>query len=274
MRTLLKAPTKRYMPMELRRERTTRLLKPLREGGSLPLLVEASDGFKYALKLKGGGHGPKALIAELIGGEVARALGLKTPELVLLDVTEHFGRTEADYDVQNLLKNSRGLNIGAHFLSGALTLDPYANPVGPDLASKIVWLDAYLTNIDRTMRNTNMLLWYGETWLIDHGASLLFQDSWDDPEKAALSPFKYIKDHALLRKATKLELADQELKKLLTSELIDSIVSLIPDEWLHWPGYDEAPAELRLAYSTFLKTRLDNSKIFVDNAIDLRRNFV
>lgn len=260
--------------MELRRERTTRLLEPLREGGSLPLLVEASDGFKYALKLKGGGHGPKALIAELVGGEVARALGLKTPELVLLDVSEDFGRTEPDYDVQNLLKNSRGLNIGAHFLSGALTLDPYANPVDQELASKIVWLDAYLTNIDRTIRNTNMLVWYGEPWLIDHGSSLLFHDSWDDPERAALSPFRYIKDHAMLRKASMLEQVDADFRQRLTHEKIDEIVALIPNDWLQWPGHYETPEELRNAYATFLKTRLDNSQIFVSNAIDARRNIV
>lgn len=262
------------MSMDLRRERTVRLLEPLREGGSLPLLVEASDGFKYALKLKGGGHGPKALIAELVGGEVARALGLKTPELVFLDVSEDFGRAESDYDVQNLLKNSRGLNIGAHFLSGALTLDPYANPVDQKLASKIVWLDAYLTNIDRTLRNTNMLVWYGEPWLIDHGSSLLFHDSWDDPEKAALSPFKYIKDHAMLRKASMLEQTDEEFHRILKPETLDAISAAIPDEWLQWPGHDETPDQLRQAYVTFLKSRLNNSKIFVDNAIDARRTIV
>lgn len=154
----------------LRRQNVTRYITPLREGGSLPALAEADDGFKYVVKFRGAGHGTKALVAELIGGEIARRLGLRVPELVFLDIDERFGITEPDEEVQDLLKASRGLNLGLHFLSGALTLDPYVNPVDPMTASLIVWLDAFLTNVDRTVKNTNMLVWHGtETWLIDHG---------------------------------------------------------------------------------------------------------
>jgi len=179
--------------MELRRQEVTRYITPLREGGSLPALAEADDGFKYVVKFRGAGHGKKALIAELIGGEIARALGMKVPELVLLDIDEDFGRTEGDEEIQDLLKASRGLNLGLHFLSGALTVDPYVNPVDEMLASQIVWLDAFVTNVDRTVKNTNMLVWHGETWLIDHGAALYFHHSWRDWEKAAMSPFSYIR---------------------------------------------------------------------------------
>ena len=157
--------------IELRTVNLTRYITPLREGGSLPALAEADDGFKYVVKFRGAGHGTKALISELIGGEVARTLGFKVPELVFLNLDEAFDRTEGDEEIQDLLQGSRGLNLGLHFLSGALTFDPVATKVAPDLASRIVWLDAYLTNIDRTFRNTNMLMWHKELWLIDQGAS-------------------------------------------------------------------------------------------------------
>ncbi len=143
---------------ELRHQQVTRFIMPLREGGSLPALAEADDGFKYVVKLRGAGHGAKALIAELIGGEIARAAGLRMPELVFLDIDEDFGRTEPDEEIQDLLKASRGLNLGMHFLSGAVTLDPYINRIDALEASKIVWLDSFITNVDRTVRNTNMLL--------------------------------------------------------------------------------------------------------------------
>lgn len=159
---------------QLRRQRVTRYIAPLREGGSLPGLAEADDGFKYVVKFKGAGHGYKALIAELIGGEIARRLGFNVPELVLLDLDEDFGRTEGDEEIQDLLRASEGLNLGLHFLSGAVTIDPYVNDIDPSLAAKIVWLDAFLTNVDRTVKNTNMLLWNKELWLIDQGAALYF----------------------------------------------------------------------------------------------------
>lgn len=257
--------------MDIRRENVTRYIVPLREGGSLPALAEASDGFKYVVKFRGAGHGSKALIAEFIGGAVATALGFRVPELVLLDVDEDFGRTEGDEEIQDLLKASRGLNLGLHYLSGAMTVDPYVNGIDELTASKIVWLDAFLTNIDRTLRNTNMLMWNNELWLIDHGASLLFHHSWSDPEKAALSPFQYVKDHALLARASKMEAADKLLRQKITPRTLEKIVDTIPDEWLQWEEGPE-PEEIRKTYRTFLVKRLANSSIFVKTAVEARKN--
>ncbi len=262
------------MKPEIRNQTVTRYITPLREGGSLPALVEADDGFKYVLKFKGGGHGTKTLIAELIGGEIARAIGLRVPELVFLDVSEDFGRTEPDFEVQNLLKSSCGINIGLHFLSGALALDAYSNPVDSHLASKVVWLDSYLTNVDRTPRNTNMLVWLGQPWLIDHGASLYFQHSWLDPVKAAKSPFNYIKDHVLIRKASEIKDVDIEIKSQLTESQIDAIVDIVPDEWLEWDGNTLNVEETKEVYRLFLKERLYNSQIFVDHAIETRKSLI
>ncbi|TFU94882.1 aminotransferase class I and II [Barnesiella sp. WM24] len=260
--------------MELRRQQVTRYITPLREGGSLPALAEADDGFKYVVKFRGAGHGEKALIAELIGGEIARALGFRVPELVMLDLDEDFGRAEGDEEIQDLLKASRGLNLGLHFLSGALTVDPYVNPVDEMLASRIVWLDAFITNVDRTVKNTNMLVWHGETWLIDHGAALYFHHSWRDWEKAAVSPFSYIKDHALLRKASRIEEADKLLRQKITPRTLDRIVDLIPDEWLDREGGDVTPDELRDVYKQFLSTRLKNSSVFVNEAVNARKSLI
>lgn len=248
---------------------------PLREGGSLPALAEADDDFKYVVKFRGAGHGPKALIAEYLGGEIARKLGLKVPELVLLDVDSRFGITEADEEIQDLLKASQGLNIGLHFLEGALTLDPYVNPVDEETASMIVWLDAYLTNVDRTVKNTNMLLWHGtETWLIDHGATLYFHHSWLPWEKASLTPFPYIKDHALLHKASQLQLADSKAHALLTPQFIESLCQSIPDEWLEWENAPATPQELRDTYAKFLIARLENSSTFLNQAINARESII
>lgn len=259
--------TKIYHP-ELRRAEVDRYIVPLREGGSLPALAEADDGFKYVVKFRGAGHGTKALIAELIGGELARAAGLRVPELVFLDLAEEFGRTEGDEEIQDLLKASQGLNLGLHFLSGAMTWDASVNHTTPLEASMIVWLDAFLTNVDRTVRNTNMLLWQRELWLIDHGASLYFHHSWDGWEKAALSPFLYIKDHALLRDASMLREADSIMRQRITPEIIDAVVATIPDEWL------QNPDEQRDVYRRFLTTRLDNSNIFTDHAITARETLI
>jgi hypothetical protein len=161
-----------HITPELRTVNVTRYVTPLREGGSLPAIAEADDGFLYVLKFRGAGQGPKALIAELVGGEIARKLGLKIPELVFVNLDEAFGRTEPDEEIQDLLKFSVGLNLALHYLSGAITFDPTVTVVEPKLASQIVWLDALLTNVDRTARNTNMLMWHKELWLIDHGPVL------------------------------------------------------------------------------------------------------
>ncbi len=261
--------------IELRREDVTRYITPLREGGSLPALVEAADGFRYVLKFRGGGHGSKALVSELIGGEVARRAGLRVPELVFLDLDEDFGRTEGDEEIQDLLQASRGLNLGLHFLNGAFAWDVAVNKPDPLEASLTVWVDAFLTNVDRTFRNTNMLLWHGkEMWLIDHGSSLYFHHNWQGWEKAALSPFPYIKDHALLPHASMLEEADRILREKITPEFIDSVVALLPDTWLTQASEEVSPDEQRRVYAEFLKTRLQNSQIFVNHAINARNQLI
>lgn len=261
--------------MELRHQQVIRYITPLREGGSLPALTEADDGFKYVLKFRGAGHGSKALIAELIGGEVARALGFRVPELVFLELDEDFGRTEPDEEIQDLLKASRGLNLGMHFLSGAVTVDPYVNEIDGKLASAIVWLDAFLTNVDRTVQNTNMLVWNSEVWLIDHGASLYFHHAGYDAEKAAMSPFPYIKSHALLHKADSIEEIDKIMRQKITPRTLKKIVSLIPDDWLIGDGEDKMAAdERRKAYETFLTLRLANSSVFVKRAVDERNALI
>jgi hypothetical protein len=258
----------------LRTVNVTRYITPLREGGSLPALAEADDDFKYVLKFKGNGHGVKALIAELIGGEIARALKLKIPELVFAQLDEAFGRTEADEEIQDLLQGSIGLNIAMHFLSGAITFDPAVTKVDAKLASQIVWLDAFITNVDRTFKNTNMLIWYKELWLIDHGACLYFHHSWTNWETHAKSPFSLIKDHVLLSQAGLLDEVNKEFKTLLTEDILRTIVSLIPDEWLHWDGMDETPEALRDVYVQFLLTRLAHTDIFTTEARNAREALI
>ncbi|MFD2603575.1 HipA family kinase [Flavobacterium suzhouense] len=258
----------------LRTVNVTRYLTPLREGGSLPALAEADDEFKYVLKFKGAGHGTKALIAELLGGEIARTLGLPVPELVFANLDEAFGRTEADEEIQDLLQFSQGLNLALHYLSGAINFDPVVTAVDAKTASQIVWLDAYITNVDRTFRNTNMLIWHKELWLIDHGASFYFHHSFSDPVGHAKSAFALIKDHVLLPQASLLEETDAEYKAILTPEKIRGIVNLIPDEWLQWEELEKSPEEIRDVYTTFLMTRLENSSIFVKQANDARKALI
>ncbi|MCD0469161.1 HipA family kinase [Flavobacterium sp. JAS] len=255
---------------DLRTVNVTRYITPLREGGSLPALAEADDDFKYVLKFKGAGHGVKALIAELVGGQIAKALKLQLPELVFANLDEAFGRSEGDEEIQDLLQGSQGLNLALHFLSGAITFDPVVTTVDAKLASQIVWLDAYITNVDRTFRNTNMLIWHKELWLIDHGACLYFHHSWNNWEQHAKSPFALIKDHVLLPQATLLKEVDAEFKALLTPVILEEIVNIIPQEWLQWEDTDETPEALRNVYLQFLQTRLNNSEIFVNQAQNAR----
>lgn len=255
---------------DLRTVNVTRYITPLREGGSLPALAEADDDFKYVLKFKGAGHGVKALIAELVGGQIAKALKLQLPELVFAHLDEAFGRSEGDEEIQDLLQGSQGLNLALHFLSGAITFDPVVTTIDAKLASQIVWLDAYITNVDRTFRNTNMLIWHKELWLIDHGACLYFHHSWNNWEQHAKSPFALIKDHVLLPQATLLKEVDTEFKALLTHEILEDIVNTIPLEWLQWEDTDETPEALRNVYLQFLQTRLNNSEIFVNQAQNAR----
>jgi hypothetical protein len=255
---------------DLRTVNVTRYITPLREGGSLPALAEADDDFKYVLKFKGAGHGVKALIAELVGGQIAKSLKLQLPELVFANLDEAFGRTEADEEIQDLLQGSQGLNLALHFLSGAITFDPVVTTVDDKLASQIVWLDSYITNVDRTFKNTNMLIWHKELWLIDHGACLYFHHSWNNWEQHAKSPFALIKDHVLLPQASLLKEVDAEFKALLTPEILEEIVNTIPLEWLQWEDSDETPETLRNVYLQFLQTRLNNSEIFVNQAQNAR----
>ncbi|MBX2924713.1 MAG: aminotransferase class I and II [Chitinophagaceae bacterium] len=250
---------------QLRTVNVMRYITPLREGGSLPAITEADDGFMYVLKFRGAGQGEKALVADLLGGEIARLLGLKVPELVFAHLDAAFGRTEPDEEIQDLLKASTGLNLGIHYLSGAVTYDPAVTKLSAELASQIVWLDCLLTNVDRTARNTNMLLWRKELWLIDHGASLYFHHSWVNWEQQAIRPFVQVKDHVLLPQATQLEEADKKSRLILTPERIRGIVNLIPDDWLG-DTQNGTPEEQREVYNRFLVTRIQHSEIFVKEA--------
>ncbi|MDB5242707.1 MAG: aminotransferase class [Spirosoma sp.] len=260
---------------ELRTVSVTRYVTPLREGGSLPAIVEADDDFLYVLKFRGAGQGAKALIAELIAGELARMLGLRVPELVFAQLDAAFGRSEPDEEIQDLLRASEGLNLGLHYLSGAITFDSLITAVDARLASEIVWLDCLITNVDRTARNTNMLIWYKQLWLIDHGAALYFHHSGQPWEEQARRPFAAIKDHVLLSRAIELEAVDADFRQLLTPDRIQSIVRLIPDEWLLTDDPSaESPDERRQVYARFLETRLDNSSIFVNAANDARKALV
>lgn len=259
------------MEQELRTVTVTRYITPLREGGSLPAIAEADDGFTYVLKFRGAGQGPKALIAELIGGAIAGCLGLKIPELVFAELDSAFGRTEPDEEIQDLLKASTGLNLALHYLSGAITFDPAVTRVAPAIASKVVWLDCLLTNVDRTARNTNMLMWHQELWLIDHGAALYFHHNPDNWEAQALRPFTAVKDHVLLPQASELEQADALCRSLLTEDMIRTIVGRIPDSWLE-PS--EPAATQRDMYIQFLTRRLAHSSIFVKAALDARTSLI
>lgn len=249
----------------LRTVTVMRYILPLREGGSLPALAEADDDFKYVLKFRGAGHGVKMLISELLGGKIAEALGLPIPELVFAYLDVDFGRAEADEEIQDLLKFSEGLNLGLHYLSGSIAYDP-AVRIDPLLASKIVWFDAFITNIDRTFKNTNLLMWHKELWIIDNGASFYFHHSWQNFDAAAKTPFKYVKDHVLLPQAVKLDEADQFAHQVLNDQIFRDIVNTIPQDWLHWDDAEESPDEIREIYFNFLKTRLENSLIFLNEA--------
>lgn len=255
---------------QLRTVNVTRYVTPLREGGSLPAIAEADDGFLYVLKFRGAGQGVKALIAEVIGGEIARKVGLRVPELVFANLDTAFGRTEPDEEIQDLLKASVGLNLGLHYLSGAITFDANVTIVDPLTASQIVWLDCLLTNVDRTPRNTNMLTWHRELWLIDHGAALYFHHSWHNWQEQAKRPFVQVKDHVLFARASELNEVDTEFKTILTPEVIQAIVNLIPDEWLLNEWHTETPDEVRSVYAGFLNSRIASSEIFVKEAQNAR----
>jgi len=247
----------------LRRVRATRYVTPLREGGSLPAVVEADDDGLYVLKFRGAGQGPKALVAEIVAGELARALGLPVPELVLADLDSELGRAEPDAEIQDLLAASAGLNLGMDFLPGALAYTPAVpSPPDPDLAASIVWFDALVTNVDRSPRNPNLLVWHGGLWMIDHGAALYVHHSWVDPDGHARKPFAAIRDHVLLPCAGSILEADQRLAPLVTEQLLQGVVELAP---LAWMG-DGTPE----MYVRYLTRRLEAPRLFAEEAEEAR----
>jgi hypothetical protein len=233
----------------------TRYVTPLREGGSLPALVEADDDGLYVLKFRGAGQGPKALVAELIGGEIARAIGLRVPEIVFVELDPEMARAEPDPEIQDLIRASGGLNVGLDYLPGSLPFAPGAgDPPAPELAADVVWLDAYLTNVDRTPRNPNLLRWHGNVWLIDHGAALYLQHAGLDPLLHARRPFPQIADHVLLPFAGPVADADARLAPRLTGERLAEIVGTVPEEWVQGTG--------RAAYLEYLVRRLAEPRVF------------
>jgi hypothetical protein len=255
----------------IRRLTTTRYLTPLREGSSLPAVVEADDGELYVMKFAGAGQGRKALIAELIAGEIGRALGLRVPEIVFLTLDPALGPSEPNAEIRDLLRASVGLNLGMRYLAKAFTFDPSQPlPIDAQTASAIVWFDAYVTNPDRTLRNVNILESGRELWLIDHGVALYFHHDWRDYRERSRSPFPLIKDHALLSHASLLQAADAQAKARLATEVLADIVAAIPGEWLDPAAPFAGPDEQRHAYLEFLTGRLEASGVFVAEANRVR----
>ena len=254
--------------IDIRTVNVVQYIKPLREGGSMPAIVKADDGFMYVLKFRGAGQGKKALIAEFIGGELARILGLNMPELVFMNLDNSFGATEADEEIQDLLDFSVGLNLGLHFLSGAITYDPLVTKVDALLASKIVLLDSIMSNIDRTVKNTNLLNWHNELWVIDNGASFYFHHNWETWENHLTRTFPMIKDHVLLKQATELKNAAKEINRLFTSEKIEAIVNTVPEDWLLDDSIEFTPDQMRAAYIQYLTAKLAMIDTLVKEAED------
>ncbi|HEY6806389.1 MAG TPA: HipA family kinase [Pyrinomonadaceae bacterium] len=254
----------------MRTVNTTRYVTPLREGGSLPAIIEADDDGMYVLKFRGAGQGTKALIAELIAGELARVAGFLVPELVFVALDPEIAKTEPDPEIQDLIKASGGINLGLDYLPGSVMFDPVAEKPDADLASRIVWFDAYVTNVDRTARNANMLMWHHKLWLIDHGAALYFHHSWTGMDQRSKDAFRLINQHILLPFAAAIEQVDQAMTDALTEEAIKRVVDLVPDDWLtnHTPF--SSIAENKQAYVDYLTSRLAAPRAFVEEAIRAR----
>jgi hypothetical protein len=238
--------------------RATRFVEPLREGGSLPGLVETDDLGTYVVKFRGAGQGVKALIAEIVVGELARRLEIRVPDLVLVELDEAIGRLEPDPEVQELLLASTGVNLGVDFLPRALGYDGIGWRPDPAVAAMILWLDALTVNVDRSWRNPNLLVWHHELWAIDHGAALLFQHTWPGPEEFAKRPYP-LEDHALGPFATGLGVADAELSPLVTDDLLTEVVALVPEQWL--------PAAERPTYVEYLAARAAESRAWLPRAV-------
>lgn len=248
----------------------TRYVTPLREGGSLPAIVEGDDEGLYVLKFRGAGQGAKALVAELVAGELARALGLPVPEIVRVELDPELARTEPDPEIQHLIRASAGLNLALDYLPGSITFDPVVEKPDAELASSIVWFDAFVSNVDRTARNTNLLVWHRRLWLIDHGAALYFHHGWDGDLAGAGKPFPLIRDHVLLRWASRLAEVDTDMAARLTEAAIGAIVADVPDAWLEGPDRFGDAAAQRAAYIAYLVQRLAQRQAFVQEAIRAR----
>jgi len=261
----------------LRTLTATRYVTPLREGGSCPAIVEAEDSGMYVLKFRGAGQGIKALVAEILSGELARALGLRVPELVLMQLDPALGRAEPDGEIRDLIKGSAGLNLAMDYLPGSITFDPTVGPPPPAAeASAIVCFDAYVTNVDRTPRNPNLLCWHRALWLIDHGASLYFHHAWDDYLERARGRFAPVRDHVLLPWASELSAAQATLRERVTPEVIQRVVACVPDAWLGptvEPRFATVEAH-REAYTTFLLERLQAAPAFLEEAERARAQLV
>ena len=263
----------------------TRYVTPLREGGSLPAIVEADDDGLYVLKFRGAGQGPRALVAEWVAGEIARLLGLPVPELVLAELDVVLADTEPDPEIQALIRASGGTNLAMDYLPGAFGFDPaaHADLVDEDRASRVVWFDAFVTNLDRTRRNTNLLVWHRRLQLIDHGAALYFHHGNSAFADNAHDPFPLIAQHVLLPRATRLAAVDESLVALLTAPRLDHLLAQLPSAWLgREPGpVDDAADEvaesseaetraaaLRRAYADYFSARLAAPRGFVRQAIE------
>ena len=248
--------------MTLRTITVTRYVTPLREGGSLPAIVEADDEGLYVLKFRAAGHGVLALVAELVSGEIARTLGLPVPEIVLASLDAELARTEPDPEIHALIHDSAGLNLALDFLPGSVNFDPLVHKLDPVLASRIVWFDAFVSNVDRTARNTNMLMWHRAPWLIDHGSSLYFHhaDAWQTDAARAHASFPAIRDHVLLRLASRIRDEDASLAAALTPDAIDAVLARVPREW----DVDVEP------YRQYFLARLQTPRAFVEEAAGAR----
>ena len=259
-------------PVDIRTIRVTRYVTPLREGGSLPAIVEADDDGMYVLKFRGAGQGAKVLIAELVCGEIGRTLGLPVPEIVFAELDPDLSRTEPDHEISALIRGSAGLNLAIDYLPGSVAYDPLVMKLDDDLMSRIVWFDAYISNVDRTARNPNMLIWHRKLWLIDHGAALYFHhaDGWQaDPAKPR-DVFPLIKQHLLLHKAKSLRAVDDAMAQALTPAALQRIVDLIPASWLAAESDPEQATALRTAYHDYLTARLKAPRAFIDEALRVR----
>lgn len=256
--------------MSVRTVTATRYVTPLREGGSLPAIIEADDDGMYVLKFRGAGQGPKALIAELVAGELARAAGLPMPEIVFVELDPELARTEPDPEIQDLIRASAGLNLALDYLPGSVTFDPVAEQPDAELASAVVWFDAYVTNVDRTPRNTNMLMWHRRLWLIDHGAALYFHHRWDNHLERSRDPFPLIKDHVLLSFASLLPAADLQMTARLAPAIIEDVVKLIPEAWLLGDAPFSGSGQHRGAYVEYLLNRLAGPRVFLEEALRAR----